>query len=142
MAFGATVWAKGIISGIADNITELNALNNNLKHRDAKEMKKRFVDIIQVFSDAKGFSCFLHILNTPKSIVKIHNFFPSTFRFVRAFNDVFDQKTTAIFFYSLLVLGSSLLLLKFELVEYRYDVLHTPCLSFSFQILLVFRTVE
>lgn len=53
MSFGVTVLAKGVMSGITDSINELNALNNNVKQRDAKEMKKRFIDIIQVFSDAK-----------------------------------------------------------------------------------------
>lgn len=55
-AIGASIWMNAFLTGIAQNVNDLNAMNYNPKHKNFKEMKKRFSDIIQDFSDVKEFS--------------------------------------------------------------------------------------
>lgn len=55
-AIGGSIWVNTFVNDVAQSVRNLNALNNNLD-RDSNEMKRRFIAIIQDFSDAKELSC-------------------------------------------------------------------------------------
>lgn len=77
-AIGASVWVNSFVNDIAQDVNDMNAMHNHLKQqRDFNAMNRRFIAIIQDFSDAKEFSVSLNchvfycLFNTRLSVYRL-----------------------------------------------------------------------
>lgn len=107
-----------IVRDITHDVAEFNFIvMTTTTDENHTEKTKRFGDLVQIYSDAKGWASKISLIVQNVTLNGMHIHF---FRCVMEFNQIIEYPLFSFFIHLLFSLASALVTIQFELVEYIF----------------------